>query len=47
MLGHSAGGNYAVEYAIRHPSAVGAVISDCPFWDFDARPPADGGGQDL
>jgi proline iminopeptidase len=37
ILGHSAGGNYAVEYAIRHPSAVSAVIFDCPCWDFDAN----------
>ncbi|MFI6680346.1 alpha/beta fold hydrolase [Kribbella sp. NPDC050470] len=37
ILGHSAGGNYAVEYAIRHPSAVSAVIFDCPCWDFDDR----------
>jgi proline iminopeptidase len=37
ILGHSAGGNYAVEYAIRHPSAVSGVIFDCPCWDFDAN----------
>lgn len=37
ILGHSAGGNYAVEYAIRHPSAVSAVVFDCPCWDFDAN----------
>jgi proline iminopeptidase len=37
ILGHSAGGNYAVEYAIRHPDAVSAVIFDCPCWDFDAN----------
>jgi len=37
ILGHSAGGNYAVEYAIRHPEAVSAVIFDCPCWDFDAN----------
>jgi len=37
ILGHSAGGNYAVEYAIRHPSAVSAVIFDCPCWDFVAN----------
>lgn len=37
ILGHSAGGNYAVEYAIRHPDAVNAVIFDCPCWDFDAN----------
>jgi proline iminopeptidase len=37
ILGHSAGGNYAVEYAIRYPSAVSAVIFDCPCWDFDAN----------
>ncbi|WP_432892678.1 alpha/beta fold hydrolase [Kribbella sp. CA-245084] len=37
ILGHSAGGNYAVEYAIRHPAAVSAVIFDCPCWDFDAN----------
>ena len=37
ILGHSAGGNYAVEYAIRYPSAVSAVVFDCPCWDFDAN----------
>jgi proline iminopeptidase len=37
ILGHSAGGNYAVEYAIRHPAAVSRVIFDCPCWDFDAN----------
>jgi proline iminopeptidase len=37
ILGHSAGGNYAVEYAIRHPESVSAVIFDCPCWDFDAN----------
>ena len=37
ILGHSAGGNYAVEYAIRPPDAVSAVIFDCPCWDFDAN----------
>jgi len=37
ILGHSAGGNYAVEYAIRYPDAVSAVIFDCPCWDFDAN----------
>ncbi|GAA1702847.1 alpha/beta hydrolase [Kribbella yunnanensis] len=37
ILGHSAGGNYAVEYAIRHPDSVTAVVFDCPCWDFDAN----------
>lgn len=37
ILGHSAGGNYAVEYAVRHPESVSAVIFDCPCWDFDAN----------
>ncbi|MEU0093544.1 alpha/beta hydrolase [Kribbella sp. NPDC006257] len=37
ILGHSAGGNYAVEYAVRHPDSVSAVIFDCPCWDFDAN----------
>ncbi|WP_405058139.1 alpha/beta hydrolase [Kribbella sp. NBC_01505] len=37
ILGHSAGGNYAVEYAIRHPDSVSAVVFDCPCWDFDAN----------
>ncbi|TCC17039.1 alpha/beta fold hydrolase [Kribbella speibonae] len=37
ILGHSAGGNYAVEYAIRYPDAVSAVVFDCPCWDFDAN----------
>ncbi|MFI5734665.1 alpha/beta fold hydrolase [Kribbella sp. NPDC051587] len=37
ILGHSAGGNYAVSYALQHPDSVSAVIFDCPCWDFDAN----------
>jgi proline iminopeptidase len=35
VLGHSAGGNYALRYAVSHPGAVRAVIFDCPCWDAD------------
>jgi proline iminopeptidase len=35
ILGHSAGGNYALRYATRHPDTVSAVIFDCPCWDCD------------
>ncbi|GAA0626087.1 alpha/beta hydrolase [Kribbella sandramycini] len=37
VIAHSAGGNYATEYAVRHPEAVSAVVFDCPCWDFDAN----------
>ena len=35
ILGHSAGGGYALRYAASHPAAVRAVIFDCPGWDAD------------
>jgi proline iminopeptidase len=30
ILGHSAGGGYAIDYATRHPDSVSAAIYDCP-----------------
>jgi proline iminopeptidase len=35
ILGHSAGGGYAIDYATRHPQSVSAAIYDCPCWDCD------------
>jgi proline iminopeptidase len=35
ILGHSAGGGYAIEYATQHPESVTAAIFDCPCWDCD------------
>ncbi|GAB2573880.1 alpha/beta fold hydrolase [Kribbella endophytica] len=35
ILGHSAGGNFAVAYAAQYPRSVRAVIFDCPAWDMD------------
>jgi proline iminopeptidase len=35
VLGHSAGGIYALRYATRHPDSVSAVVFDCPCWDCD------------
>ncbi|WP_020579979.1 alpha/beta fold hydrolase [Actinopolymorpha alba] len=35
IIAHSAGGHYAVDYAINHPASVNAVVFDCPCWDFD------------
>ena len=35
VLGHSAGGHYALRYATSHPEPVSAVIFDCPCWDAD------------
>lgn len=35
ILGHSAGGGYALRYAIRHPDSVTGVVFDCPCWDCD------------
>jgi proline iminopeptidase len=35
ILGHSAGGAYAIDYATRHPGSVCAAIYDCPCWDCD------------
>jgi proline iminopeptidase len=35
VLGHSAGGGYAIRYAHQHPEPVHAAIYDCPAWDCD------------
>jgi proline iminopeptidase len=35
VLGHSAGGGYALRYVTSHPGVVRAVIFDCPCWDAD------------
>jgi proline iminopeptidase len=35
ILGHSAGGGYAIEYATKHPDSVTAAVFDCPCWDCD------------
>jgi len=35
VLGHSAGGGYALRYVTSHAGAVRAVIFDCPCWDAD------------
>jgi proline iminopeptidase len=35
ILGHSAGGGYALRYAASRPQAVRAAIFDCPCWDAD------------
>jgi proline iminopeptidase len=35
ILGHSAGGGYALDYATRHPESVTAAVFDCPCWDCD------------
>jgi proline iminopeptidase len=35
VLGHSAGGHYALRYVTSHPSSVCAAIFDCPCWDAD------------
>jgi len=35
VLGHSAGGSYALRYATSHVGAVRCVIFDCPCWDAD------------
>jgi proline iminopeptidase len=35
VLGHSAGGCYALVYATRHPRAVDGAVFDCPCWDCD------------
>jgi proline iminopeptidase len=35
VLGHSAGGAYALRYVTSHAGAVRAVIFDCPCWDAD------------
>lgn len=36
ILGHSAGGGYALDYALAHPDALNSAIFDCPSWDCDA-----------
>ncbi len=35
VLGHSAGGHYALGYVTRHPESVSTAIFDCPCWDAD------------
>ncbi|GLZ75408.1 proline iminopeptidase [Actinorhabdospora filicis] len=35
VLGHSAGGHYALRYATAHPTALTAAIFDCPAFDCD------------
>lgn len=35
VLGHSAGGAGALDYALSHPGAVDGVVFDCPCWDAD------------
>jgi proline iminopeptidase len=35
VLGHSAGGHYALRYATAHPRSVTGVVFDCPCWDCD------------
>jgi proline iminopeptidase len=35
VLGHSAGGAYALRYVTSHVGAIRAVIFDCPCWDAD------------
>jgi proline iminopeptidase len=35
ILGHSAGGHYALRYVTSHPESVSAAIFDCPCWDAD------------
>lgn len=35
VLGHSAGGATALEYAVSRPESVDEVIFDCPCWDAD------------
>ena len=36
VLGHSAGGGYALDYATAHPDSIRGAIFDCPCWDCDA-----------
>ncbi|WP_446664988.1 alpha/beta fold hydrolase [Flexivirga sp. B27] len=36
VLGHSAGGGYALDYAVAHPDSIRGAIFDCPAWDCDA-----------
>lgn len=36
VIGHSAGGAYAIDYALRHAERVDALVLDCPALDTDA-----------
>jgi proline iminopeptidase len=36
LLGHSAGGAVALDYAVAHPDRAAAVVFDCPCWDCDS-----------
>ncbi|MFD5224961.1 alpha/beta fold hydrolase [Microbacterium sp. NPDC058342] len=36
VIGHSAGGAYALDYALAHPERIDALILDCPALDTDA-----------
>lgn len=36
ILGHSAGGAYALDYAVAHPESASAAIFDCPGWDCES-----------
>ncbi len=36
ILGHSAGGGYALDYALQHPDHIRSAVFDCPSWDCDA-----------
>lgn len=36
VVGHSSGGAYAFDYALRHPERIDALVLDCPALDADA-----------
>lgn len=36
VIGHSSGGAYALDYALRHPERVDGLVLDCPALDTDA-----------
>ena len=36
IIGHSAGGAYALDYALSYPGGVVGAVFDCPAWDCDA-----------
>ncbi|MDT0156705.1 alpha/beta hydrolase [Microbacterium sp. ARD32] len=36
IIGHSSGGAYALDYALRHPERISGLILDCPALDTDA-----------
>lgn len=36
VIGHSSGGAYAFDYAVRHPERIDALVLDCPALDADA-----------